>query len=225
MGVKLVEHRVAVAKVARRHRIGPLSHTMTGDIREWRIGIKAYHILSHFVNGFRVESQRHWAAHWVRAINIRSHTGEEVTEAWATGGWRWRSFLRWIVSPRWWVFHDILVLYSFGAASQGTVLWFLRYKSGSSSPNVRLPFPLPAKVSIVKHLFTVWVQSPVIPFSFQRGQKHIFRLKICTQKAKSSCLELYNVSLTSQKQNNCMSKTYVFSHHTKAEVCWIQKTV
>lgn len=62
MGVKLVEHRVAVAKVVRRHRIGPLSHTMTGDIREWRVGIKAYHILTHFVSGLRVKSQRHHAA-------------------------------------------------------------------------------------------------------------------------------------------------------------------
>jgi len=62
MCVKLVEHGVTVAKVARRHRIGPLSHTMAGDIREWRVGVKAYHILSHFVNGFRVESQRHRAA-------------------------------------------------------------------------------------------------------------------------------------------------------------------
>lgn len=180
MGVKLVEHRVAVAKVARRHRIGPLSHPMTGDIREWRVGIKAHHILSHFVNGFRVESQRHWAAPWVRAVNICSHTGEEVTKAGATGSWRWRSFFRWIVNPGWRAFQDILMLYSFGAARQGTVLWFLRHKSGSASPKVRLPFPLPAKVSIVKHLLTVRVQSPVIPFSCQRGEKHIFGLKICT---------------------------------------------
>lgn len=168
MSVKLVEHWVAIAKVTRGHRIGPLSHTMTGYIREWRVGVKAYHVLSHFVNGFSIKSQWHWAAHWVRAIDIGSHTRKEVTKAWTAGRWRWRSFIRWIVSPRW-VFQDILMLYSFGAASQGTILRFLRCKRSSTSPNVRLPFSLSAEVSIVKHLFTVWVQSPVIPFSCRGG--------------------------------------------------------
>lgn len=224
MGVKLVEHRVAVAQVARRHRIGPVSHTMTGDIREWRVGIKAYHILSHFVNGFRVESQRHWAAPWVRAINIRSHTGEEVTEAWAAGRGRWRAFPRGIISPRWWVFQDILMLYSFGAATQGTILWFLRCKSSSTSPNIRLPFPLPAKVSIVKHLFTVWVQSPVIPFSCRRGQNHIFSLK-CTHRKEQSSRALQCFSHFTETEQLHEQKTCIFYSHKSRSLLGSLKSV
>lgn len=184
MSVKLVEHRVAVAKVSRRHGIGPVSHTMAGDAGEGGVGIEAYHVLPHFVNGFRAESHGPGAAPRVGAVDIGGHTGEEVTEARAAGRGRRGFFLRWTVSPRWGVFQDILMLCSFGAARQGTVLRFLRCKSSSTGLNVRLPLPLPAEVPVVKHLFTVWVQSPVIPFSFQRKQTHTFSLKIWTRTNK-----------------------------------------
>lgn len=94
MGVKLVEHRVAVAKVTGRHGIGPLSHTMAGDTGEWGVGIEAYHVLPHFVNGFRAESHGPGAAPRVGAVDIGGHAGEEVTEAWAAGRGRRRFFLR-----------------------------------------------------------------------------------------------------------------------------------
>lgn len=186
MGVKLVEHRVAVAKVTGGHGIGPVSHTMAGDAGEWGVGIEAYHVLPHFVKGFRAESHGPGAAPRAGAVHVGAHAGEEVTEARAAGGGRRRSFLWGVVSPRGGVLQDILMLCSFGAASQGTVLGFFRCKSSSTGLDVRLPLPLPAKVSIVKHLFTVRVQSPVIPFSCQRKKTHTFSLKICTQTNKQT---------------------------------------
>lgn len=85
MGVKLVEHRVAMAEVTGRHGIGPVSQTMAGDTGEWGIGIEAYHVLPHFVSGFRAESHRPRAAPRVGAVDVGSHAGEEVTEARAAG--------------------------------------------------------------------------------------------------------------------------------------------
>lgn len=94
MGVKLVEHRVAVAKVTGRHGIGPVSHTMAGNTGEWGVGIEAYHVLPHFVSGFRAESQGPRAAPRAGAVDVGGHAGEEITEARAAGGGGRRSFLR-----------------------------------------------------------------------------------------------------------------------------------
>lgn len=100
MGVELVEHRVAVAEVAGGHGIGPVSHTVAGDAGEWGVGIEAYHVLPHFVQGLRAESHGPGAAARAGAVHVGAHAGEEVTEARAAGGGRRRSLLRGSVSPR-----------------------------------------------------------------------------------------------------------------------------